>query len=62
MKRALIVGIDDYSFSPLMGCVNDAKKMGEILSDNQDGSPNFDCKLLTAPNDEITRAELRKHI
>jgi len=62
MKRALIVGIDDYSFAPLAGCVNDANKVNEVLSENHDESPNFDCKLLTARPDEITRASLRQNI
>lgn len=61
IKRALIVGIDDYShpLHPLGGCVNDAKKMHKVLSSNEDGSPNFDCKLLTAAYDEVTRVELK---
>lgn len=46
MKRALLIGIDEYPSNPLNGCVNDAKKIGEVLSRNEDGSPNFDCRYL----------------
>lgn len=47
MKKALIVGIDDYPSSSLIGCVNDARNMAELLSTNGDGSPNFDIVLET---------------
>lgn len=55
MKRALIVGIDAYRFKPLTGCVNDAERMFNVLSRNQDGSPNFQCRKLVAPNATINR-------
>lgn len=55
MRRALIVGIDDYSRSPLEGCVNDATEIDAILSRNADGSPNFSCKKIIVPPDVITR-------
>ena len=60
MRRALLVGIDDYDFAQLSGCVNDATNMKELLSRNDDGSPNFDCKLLTAPGNNISRAYLKE--
>lgn len=62
MRRALLVGIDDYPHAPLAGCVNDATAMQALLATNEDGSPNFDCKLLTAPGSKITRGILRKNI
>ena len=62
MKRALIVGIDDYPEAPLSGCVNDAKKMCDVLSKNQDGSPNFDCRTLLAPKGDVTRFVLKQNI
>jgi hypothetical protein len=46
MKRALLVGIDDYPGSPLAGCVIDARAMRDMLCRNADGSTNFDCRLL----------------
>jgi Caspase domain len=62
MRRALCVGIDQYRFGSLNGCVNDATRMSEVLKRHQDGSPNFDCKLLVAPrgggNNVVTRAAL----
>ena len=42
MKRALVIGIDDYAGCPLDGCVNDASELAEVLKKNGDGSPNFD--------------------
>ncbi|NIV93079.1 caspase family protein [candidate division KSB1 bacterium] len=65
-KKALIVGIDAYKHPlyELMGCVYDAQRMYEVLSKHNDEeeSPNFDCKLLTSKTDEITRSELRAQI
>ena len=62
MRRALIVGIDDYPSQPLQGCVNDANRMGTILARNEDGSPNFDCRLMTAPETTVSRPLLRQSI
>lgn len=45
MKKALVVGIDNYPNSPLYGCVNDATRMSELLQTNGDGAPNFDVLL-----------------
>ncbi len=61
MRRALIVGIDDYPDSPLSGCVNDARRVAHVLARHQDGTPNFDCKSLLAPSDEITTPVLKEH-
>src|ERR1035438_9768877 len=60
-KRALIVGINQYDHvTSLTGCVADATAMAEALSCNIDGSPNFDCRLLTSPGpNTITRGLLR---
>lgn len=62
MRRALLVGIDNYRKSPLKGCVNDAVAMKKVLSRNGDESPNFDCKLFAAPQENITRSFLREQI
>jgi hypothetical protein len=59
-KIALIVGIDAYISSPLAGCVSDANRLYERLCRHEDGSPNFECRLLTAPRENVTRALLRK--
>ena len=53
MKKALIVGIDDYPTSPLSGCANDAVAIANTLERNGDGSPNFSIKLLTSNEEEI---------
>jgi len=59
MKKALIVGIDDYRDAPLSGCVNDANAIAELLKSNGDGSPNFDVKQ---ENDIATKGELKTAI
>lgn len=47
MRRALVVGINDYPGSArLYGCVNDATNMAELLSSHEDCSPNFDVMLM----------------
>lgn len=62
MKKALIVGINNYPNSPLTGCVNDANAIANVLETNGDGSPNFSIKLITVPSDIITRPSLRGSI
>lgn len=62
MRKALLVGINDYSFGPLSGCINDANRMYNILLRNEDGSPNFQCKKLVSSEITITRPLLKKCI
>jgi hypothetical protein len=66
MRRALCVGIDEYKIAPLRGCVSDATNMTAVLRRNQDDSPNFDCRLLTAPLGAelniVTRRSLREQV
>jgi hypothetical protein len=45
MRKALVVGIDEYPDSLLSGCVNDAVAFNELISINGDGSPNFETNL-----------------
>ncbi|MBV8752653.1 MAG: caspase family protein [Hyphomicrobiales bacterium] len=61
-KRALIVGINHYDkYNSLSCCVPDAQAMMEVLKRNGDGSPNFDCRLMTSPGPEpVTRRALRE--
>jgi uncharacterized caspase-like protein len=47
MRRALLVGINDYPSAPLAGCVNDAQSMAALLRRHDDGHVNFDTQLLT---------------
>ena len=59
MKKALIVGIDDYPGAPLNGCVADATSMATVLGTNGDGSPNFAVQLLTSPNSDVGKPVLK---
>jgi uncharacterized caspase-like protein len=62
MRRALLVGIDDYPSAPLAGCVNDAEAMERLLSRHDHGGVNFDTQLLTSDQESVTRARLREAI
>jgi len=62
MRKALVVGVNDYPFGALGGCINDANAIANILETHGDGSPNFDVRLMTSPSDVVTRASLRKAI
>lgn len=60
MRRALVVGIDDYpGGARLHGCVNDANSIEKLLSFNEDGSPNFDVMLM---RNEKSRTTIRSRI
>lgn len=59
MKKALIVGINDYPSSSLQGCINDASGLASIIETHGDGSPNFDVRLET---DVKTKSELKTMI
>jgi Caspase domain len=59
MKRALLVGIDEYDrFAGLGGCVNDVNALEPLLRRNDDNSPNFDCQKRTSATGGVTRDEL----
>ncbi|AVQ89167.1 peptidase C14 (plasmid) [Plesiomonas shigelloides] len=65
MRKALVVGIDYYTYvSQLHGCVNDSFAVKAMLDRHADGSVNFGMKHLTAtgPNDPVGRDELRQAI
>lgn len=58
MKRALLVGLDEYeNFGALGGCVNDVHALKPLLARNDDGTVNFDCQVRTTPAD-VTRDAL----
>ncbi len=42
MRRALCVGIDQYEFGALTGCVSDAQRMAKVWLALSDGSPIFE--------------------
>lgn len=62
MRKALIVGLNNYPNSPLYGCIEDAIKMGTMLEKHGDGSPNFSIKLFTDEHDTLIKANLREAI
>ena len=65
MKRALLLGIDHYaSFKDLGGCANDADALEPLLARNEDNTPNFGCRTLTARDSStpITRDLLLEHV
>ncbi|MES3004625.1 MAG: caspase family protein [Patescibacteria group bacterium] len=59
MRKALVIGINDYPTIPLRGCINDATAFGTTIEKNGDGSPNFAVKLET---NVTTKAQLKTMI
>ena len=59
MRRALLVGIDQYPDSPLYGCVDDAERIESVLARHEDGASNFECRSLTCPPHNVSRSILR---
>lgn len=64
MRRALIIGINDYKWAPLRGCINDANEIYRYLDRNEDDnrSSNFDCQVVTSDKYEITRNFAKRKI
>ena len=60
MKRALLVGIDDYPGSPLGGCIADATVLADLLQRHNNGSPNYTARLVTGVSPALTRGTLRE--
>lgn len=59
MKRALLIGIDDYDhMDTLGGCVNDVDALLPLLSRNENDSPNFDCQTRTSAMVRVDRRGL----
>ena len=62
-RRAVVVGIDHYDeLSPLRCAVADAKRVHQLLSRNDDGSINYNSKLVISGPDQpkVTRVLLRQ--
>lgn len=61
-RRALLVGIDSYNnLRNLTGCVADAAELHGLLERNEDGSPNYVCRLITsAEANSVTRVSLKR--
>jgi hypothetical protein len=47
MRKALIVGINNYPNAPLSACINDAAAFGAIMETHGNGDPNFAVQLST---------------
>ena len=47
MKKALIVGLNNYPECKLECCINDAIAIKNLIESNGDGSPNFDVVSIT---------------
>lgn len=62
MKRALVVGIDDYPRNPLAGCVSDAISIAALLERNGDGSPNFSVRCLTSNDGNVSTAVMHQAV
>lgn len=62
MRRALIIGLDNYPGNPLYGCVNDAQRLYNVLFRHDTGKINFHCEMITAPETTVTRPLLRRKI
>lgn len=65
MRKALIAGINYYEHGPsLYGCVNDAQAVAEVIERNEDGSINFDVRLMVgnSSSEVISRAALKDSV
>lgn len=59
MKKALVVGIDDYPPpNDLTGCVNDAIELSALLETDGNGDPNFDVQRLISSEVDVTAKRL----
>lgn len=61
-RKALVVGIDDYPFSPLKGCVSDSVQIARLLEKHGDQRPNFEVKRLLSSEKPITKSLLKDAI
>lgn len=55
VRKALVVGIDDYPGNSLNGCCNDSAALKSLLERNGNGNPNFDVRQI---NNIKSKAEL----
>jgi hypothetical protein len=62
MRKALLVGIDNYPTSPLPCCEKDATQLTSVLERHHNGNQNFECRTFISSKDTITRARLRELI
>lgn len=62
MRKALVVGINDYPKCPLSGCIDDAVQLASLLERHSDGSPNFSVRKVLSDSNEIKRGTLKGEI
>lgn len=62
MRKALVVGINDYPKNPLTGCINDAVAVASVLERHSDGSPNFSVRRVLSNSTQISRGGLKGEI
>lgn len=58
-RKALVVGINDYSECPLTGCLNDSEAIKDLLANHENGDPNFN---VWKKDNIATKGELRSLI
>lgn len=46
MKRALLIGINNYPGHELNGCIEDIEQVKAAIEKNGDGTPNFEVKMM----------------
>lgn len=59
MRKALVVGITNYQQAPLRTCCDDANAIESLLKRNEDGSSNFETRIM---NNLTTKSELKRQI
>ena len=55
-RKALVVGIDNYPSCPLYGCCNDSEAIKDLLSNHENGNPNF---AVWKKDNVMSKGELR---
>lgn len=46
MRKALLIGVNNYPTQPLKGCIEDVRSLNSVLERNGDGTKNFDIMQL----------------
>jgi hypothetical protein len=62
VRKALVVGLNNYKGSELHGCINDAINIASLLERHADGTPNFSVKLITDESRLVTKGEIKEAI
>ena len=63
MKKALVVGIDEYSTgNDLNGCVKDAIQVASAIEHHGDGAPNFEVRQLLSSKKRVSASMLHSAI